>query len=68
MAITGGGSLPGKQIPSAGVEIGGDISRLLRDADTPVIARVRDNATIIDLRTVDPSDDSLVADAIASSI
>ncbi len=68
MAITGGGSLPGEQIPSAGVEIGGDISRLLRDADTPVIARVRDNATIIDLRTVDPSDDSLVADAIASSI
>ena len=68
MAITGGGSLPGEQIPSAGVEIGGDISRLLRDAETPVIARVRDNATIIDLRTVDPSDDSLVADAIASSI
>ena len=68
MAITGGGSLPGEQIPSAGLEIGGDISRLLRDAETPVIARVRDNATIIDLRTVDPSDDSLVADAIASSI
>ncbi|HJM20744.1 MAG TPA: L-seryl-tRNA(Sec) selenium transferase [Acidimicrobiales bacterium] len=67
LAMTGGGSLPGEHIPSAGVEIAGDISQLLRDADTPVIARVQDQTTVIDLRTVDPSDDSLVADAVASS-
>ena len=67
VAMTGGGSLPGEHIPSAGVEIAGDISQLLRDADTPVIARVQDQTTVIDLRTVDPSDDSLVADAVASS-
>ena len=68
MAMTGGGSLPGQQIPSAGVEFEGDISQLLRDADTPVIARVHDQTTVIDLRTVDPSDDPLVADAVASAV
>ena len=68
MAMTGGGSLPGQQIPSVGVEFEGDISRLLRDADTPVIARVHDQTTVIDLRTVDPSDDPLVADAVASAV
>ena len=68
MAMTGGGSLPGEQIPSAGVEIDGDISRRLRDANTPVIARVHDQTTVIDLRTVDPGDDSLVVAAVASSI
>ena len=68
MAMTGGGSLPGEQIPSAGIEIDGDISRRLRDANTPVIARVHDQTTVIDLRTVDPSDDSLVVAAIVSSI
>jgi len=68
MAMTGGGSLPGEQIPSAGIEIDGDISRRLRDANTPVIARVHDQTTVIDLRTVDPNDDALVVAAVASSI
>jgi L-seryl-tRNA(Ser) seleniumtransferase len=68
MSMTGGGSLPGEEFPSAGVEIEGDVSGALRNAEIPVIARVRDQSTVIDLRTVQPIDDALVAKAVASSI
>ncbi len=68
MSMTGGGSLPGEEFPSAGVEIDGDVSDALRNAEVPVIARVRDHSTVLDLRTVNPDDDTLVAKALASSI
>lgn len=68
MSMTGGGSLPGEEFPSAGVEIAGDVSDVLRNAEVPVIARVRDHSTVLDLRTVNPDDDALVAKAVASSI
>ncbi len=68
MSMTGGGSLPGEEFPSAGVEIEGDVSDALRNAEVPVIARVRDHSTVLDLRTVNPDDDALVAKAVASSI
>ena len=67
-AMTGGGSLPGEEIPSAGIQLDGDVSTGLREAPIPVIARVRDQATFVDLRTVHPDDDTLVANAIASVI
>ena len=66
MSMTGGGSLPGEEIPSVGIELEGDLSACLRQADIPVIARVREQTTIIDLRTVHPEDDELVANAINS--
>ena len=68
MSMTGGGSLPGEEFPSAGIEIEGDVSKELRNAQVPVIARVRDQSTILDLRTVHPDDDAAVAKAIASAI
>ncbi|MFL2987610.1 MAG: L-seryl-tRNA(Sec) selenium transferase [Candidatus Poriferisodalaceae bacterium] len=68
MSMTGGGSLPGEEFPSAGVAIDGDVSDALRNAEVPVIARVRDHSTVLDLRTVNPDDDALVAKAVASSI
>ena len=68
MSMTGGGSLPGEEIPSAGVQLDGDVSAGLRGAPIPVIARVRDQTTVVDLRTVHPDDDTLVAKAIASVI
>ena len=67
-AMTGGGSLPGEEIPSAGIRLDGDVAAGLREAPIPVIARVRDQATFIDLRTVHPDDDTSVANAIASVI
>jgi L-seryl-tRNA(Ser) seleniumtransferase len=63
-AVAGGGTLPGVEIPSAGVAIEGDHVATLRAATPPIIARVRDGSTVLDLRTVDPSDDRHVAETL----
>lgn len=65
-SVAGGGSLPGYEIPSAGISLPGDVTPALRRAEVPVIARVRAGATVLDLRTVDPGDDELVARAVKS--
>jgi len=65
-SVPGGGTVPGLVIPSAGVALDGDHADALRAFDPPVIARVHDDRTILDLRTVDPADDAAVAKAIAS--
>jgi L-seryl-tRNA(Ser) seleniumtransferase len=64
MAVAGGGSVPGLDIPSAGVAIDGDHASALRAHDPPVIARVHEGRTVCDLRTVDPADDPVVAKAL----
>lgn len=68
IALAGAGSLPGQEIPSAGVELDGDHAAALRAFDPPVIARVNEQTTVVDLRTVDPADDTVVAAAIASAL
>ncbi len=68
MASTpGGGTLPGVEIPSAGIVLAGDRAAALRGADIPVIARVAEQRTYLDLRTVDPADDGAVAEAARSA-
>jgi L-seryl-tRNA(Ser) seleniumtransferase len=66
VAIAGAGSLPGLDIPSAGITVDGDVTAALRANDPPVVARARDGRTLIDLRTVDPADDAIVAKAVAA--
>lgn len=63
-SIAGGGTLPGVEIPSAGIAVDGDVLRRLRDATPPIIARVEDGRTILDLRAVDPTDDAHLAAAL----
>ena len=53
-ALPGAGSLPGVAIPSVGVAVDGDRTAALRAADPPIVARVGDGRTMLDLRTVDP--------------
>ncbi|MDQ6927523.1 MAG: L-seryl-tRNA(Sec) selenium transferase [Actinomycetota bacterium] len=65
VAVAGGGSVPGQDVPSAGVAIDGDHAGALRANDLPVIARVREGKTICDLRTVDPADDPVLAKALS---
>ncbi|MEO7836518.1 MAG: L-seryl-tRNA(Sec) selenium transferase [Acidimicrobiales bacterium] len=65
-SVPGGGSVPGLTIPSAGVALAGDHSGALRAHDPPVIARVHEGRTILDLRSVDPADDVVVAKALAA--
>jgi len=64
VAVPGGGTLPGVEIASAGVAVDGDHAAALRGAEPPVVARVAEQRTICDLRTVDPGDDLLLAAAL----
>jgi L-seryl-tRNA(Ser) seleniumtransferase len=57
VAVVGGGSVPGQEIPSAGVAFDGDRAAALRACDPPVVARVHEGRTICDFRTVDEADD-----------
>jgi L-seryl-tRNA(Ser) seleniumtransferase len=68
-AVPGGGTLPGITIPSVGIVVPGDHGATLRSAQDgrpPIIARVSDGATHLDLRTVDPDQDHIVAAAVAA--
>jgi L-seryl-tRNA(Ser) seleniumtransferase len=65
-SLPGAGSTPGASIPSVGIRLDGDCTAALRTFEPPVIARVRDDATILDLRTVDPSDDTTIIAALRS--
>ncbi len=66
-AVPGGGTLPEMTISSYGISLAGSRQRSLREFATPVIARTAEGHTILDLRTVDPADDSLLIDAIRQS-
>jgi L-seryl-tRNA(Ser) seleniumtransferase len=63
VALPGAGSAPGVGMPSVGVSLLGDHLAALRQHPTPVIARVREGKTVIDLRSVDPREDTVLADA-----
>ncbi|MGI8984950.1 MAG: L-seryl-tRNA(Sec) selenium transferase, partial [Acidimicrobiales bacterium] len=67
VAVAGGGSVPGQEVPSAGVALVGDITAGLRRHDPPIVARVHDGMTVCDLRTVDPLDDPVLAAALSGT-
>jgi L-seryl-tRNA(Ser) seleniumtransferase len=73
-AVTGGGSLPGGEIPSWAVAVthaekgAEDVERALRFGSTPVIARIEDDRVLLDLRTVDPSDDARLKELLADAL
>jgi L-seryl-tRNA(Ser) seleniumtransferase len=64
VAVPGAGSGPGAEIPSVGIAVRGDHVDALRLSSPPIIARVRDDVTVLDLRAVDPDDDHLIAAAL----
>lgn len=63
-ATPGGGTLPEVGFPSAGIAVDGDHRETLRRRGRPLMARVAEDRTIVDLRTVDPADDDEVAAAL----
>lgn len=65
-SLPGAGSTPGASIPSFAVQLEGDHLHQLRRNSVPIIARVRDDKTLLDLRTVDPADDQLVIAALSN--
>ncbi len=68
-SIVGAGSVPGHSIPGPVIRfpgLGGDsIWHRLLAGDPPVVARRRDGDLIVDLRTVPPAQDGVVAEALA---
>jgi L-seryl-tRNA(Ser) seleniumtransferase len=60
LALPGAGSLPGITIESRGIVLDGDHLDALRNQRLPIIARVREQRTFLDLRSVDPGDDELL--------
>jgi L-seryl-tRNA(Ser) seleniumtransferase len=65
-AVAGGGSLPGLTIPSIGValdvaDVDAALAALLAHG---VVARAERDAAVADLRTVDPTDDPRLAEAL----
>lgn len=67
-SLPGAGSLPGTTMPSFGVVLQGDLTDALRRQPVPVIARVREQRTYLDLRTVTPTlDGELAAAALAAT-
>jgi L-seryl-tRNA(Ser) seleniumtransferase len=65
-SVPGGGSIPGLSIASAGVRVEGDHTAVLRAGNPPIVARVHEGGTVLDLRTVDPSDDAVLAKALSA--
>lgn len=65
-AVPGGGTLPTVTIPSMGLRMPGDRLEDLRRRDLPIIARVVDGDTVLDLRSVPPESDRELAVALAA--
>jgi L-seryl-tRNA(Ser) seleniumtransferase len=73
-SAVGGGAMPGVELPTTVVVLrsgpsGADaLARRLREGTTPVIARVREDAVLLDLRTVDPGDENTLMDAAMAAL
>ena len=63
-SVPGGGTLPGVEIPSAGIVLAGDRGEELRRRVPAVIARVSQDQTFLDFRTIFPEQDAVVAEAL----
>jgi L-seryl-tRNA(Ser) seleniumtransferase len=64
VALAGGGTLPGFEIPSVAIAMRGDYTEELRRSSRPIIARVREGMTTVDLRTVEAYDDATLGQAL----
>ena len=73
-STVGGGSLPEETQPSRAVAIGvrhgraNEIVARLRSADLPVVARIVDDRAALDLRSVAPEDDGMLAQAVTAAL
>ena len=65
-SVAGGGALPGVEIPSWGLRLPGNHTPALRRHAPPIIATVRTGDTLVDLRTVTPTDDPTLTTALAA--
>jgi L-seryl-tRNA(Ser) seleniumtransferase len=70
VSAVGGGSAPGRELSTVLVRIRpvrgstASLERRLRNGATPVVARIDEGAVLIDLRTVDPAEDTTLCNLI----
>jgi L-seryl-tRNA(Ser) seleniumtransferase len=71
-ATIGGGSLPDDTIPSFALVVPTDrptrTARRLRLGEPPVVGRIEDDRLLVDLRTVDPTEDDDLAQALEQAL
>jgi L-seryl-tRNA(Ser) seleniumtransferase len=73
-SAVGGGAMPGVELPTTvvvlapGAEGADGLARRLREASTPVVARVRDGAVLLDPRTVDGGDEDALVEAVVAAM
>ncbi len=69
-SVIGGGTTPGAQLDSFGLALrdpvrsASELLAALRRGTTPVIGRVQDDCVLLDLRTVSPAHDAVLAGAV----
>ena len=72
-ATIGGGSTPGLTLPSRGLAVEADgrsataLAAALRSGVPPVVGRIAGDRLLLDLRTVDPREDDLLAESVANA-
>jgi L-seryl-tRNA(Ser) seleniumtransferase len=73
-ALTGGGSLPGGELPSWAVALthesrsAASVELALRRGRVPVVARIEDDVVLLDLRTVAPGQDRLLEEIVVEAL
>jgi L-seryl-tRNA(Ser) seleniumtransferase len=71
-SVTGGGSMPGQTLQTVLVVAAyprpAILAAVLRANDPPVIGRLEDERFVLDLRTVDPADDDVLAAALEAAL
>jgi L-seryl-tRNA(Ser) seleniumtransferase len=69
----GGGSLPGSSLKGPVIAISSDrfsadaMVSILRRCDTPIVARISEDRVMIDLRTVQPSEDEILIEQVLAA-
>ena len=69
-SLAGGGSLPAVELAGYGVELvpegrsAARLERLLRENPIPVVALIREEAMIFDVRCLRPGDDTILCEAL----
>ncbi|ORV90739.1 L-selenocysteinyl-tRNA(Sec) synthase [Mycobacterium interjectum] len=64
VAAVGGGGAPGVDLPSAAVSLPESYAAALRAGSPPVVGRIEAGRCLLDLRSVAPEDDALLAAAV----
>jgi L-seryl-tRNA(Ser) seleniumtransferase len=64
LAAVGGGAAPGVSLPSAAISLPASYATVLRHGRPPVVGRVENDRCLLDLRTVAPADDDLLASCV----